>query len=71
MSKPVHTAKPQTSLASIIDNMCKFGVRALPVVDEQGKACGLITAFDILRILLNSSTDITSEENTPQAKPLE
>jgi CBS domain-containing protein len=63
MSKPIHTAKPKTSLASVIDNMCKFGVRALPVLDEQGKVCGLITAFDILRILINANTNTSSIEN--------
>lgn len=71
MSKPVHTAKPETSLASVIDNMCKFGVLALPVVDEQGKVRGLITAFDILRILLNTVTNTSPVENISQPTPSE
>jgi CBS domain-containing protein len=53
MSKPVRIVGTETSLATVIDNICKFGVRALPVVDEQDQVQGLITAFDILRILLN------------------
>jgi len=53
-TRPVHTIRPNTSLAAIMENMCQFGVRALPVTDERGKVQGLVTAFDIFRVLLSS-----------------
>jgi len=58
MSRPVRTIKPQASLAAVIENMRKFGGRCLPVVDQQGKVQGLVTAFDIFKVL--STLDISS-----------
>ena len=55
MSKPVHTIRAETSLAGIMDNMSRFGVRCLPVVDDQDKVQGLVTVFDIFKVLLKSS----------------
>jgi len=54
MSKPVRTIRPEAPLATIIENMCQFGGRGLPVADEQGKVQGLVTVFDIFRTLLNT-----------------
>lgn len=70
MSRPVRTARPETSLATMMENMCRFGGRALPVVDEQGKVLGLVTVFDLFRTLLNTCTDISTVGKTPQAPPL-
>ena len=50
MSRPVRTVKPETPLSDIIGNMCQFGGCALPVVDQQGKVQGLVTAFNILKV---------------------
>lgn len=58
MSKLVHTIKPQASVAAAIENMCKFGGGCLPVVDQQGKVQGLVTAFDIFKVL--STADIST-----------
>jgi len=54
MSRPVRTIRPDAPLAAIIDNMCRFGGRGLPVADEQGKVHGLVTVFDIFQTLLNT-----------------
>jgi len=59
MSRPVRTVKPDTSLAAIMENMCQFGQRALPVIDQQGKVQGLVTVFDIFQALLNNNTTST------------
>ncbi len=71
MNKPVRTVGMETSLAAVIENMSRFGVRALPVVDEQGTVQGLITVFDIFRVLLNTGPSISTIENVPQATPSE
>jgi CBS domain-containing protein len=58
MSKSVHIVRPEKPLAIVMENMCRFGVRALPVVDQQGKVEGLITVFDIFKSLLQKNDDV-------------
>jgi CBS domain-containing protein len=70
MSRPVRTITPEMSLVTIMDIMCRFGGRALPVVDEQGKVQGLVTAFDIFRILLDTGADFSIVGKTAQGPPL-
>jgi CBS domain-containing protein len=71
MSRPVRTISPEAPLATIIENMCRFGGRGLPVVDEQGKVQGLVTVFDIFRTLLNTSEDISAVGKTAEAPALQ
>jgi predicted transcriptional regulator len=52
MSKPVHIVKPETHLPNVMENMCRFGLLCLPVVDKQGKVQGLVTEADIFKVLL-------------------
>ncbi|MHC4104042.1 MAG: CBS domain-containing protein [Planctomycetota bacterium] len=54
MSKPAHIVKPETPLANVMENMCRFGLLCLPVVDQQGKVQGLVTEADIFKVLLQS-----------------
>ena len=70
MSRPVRTIKPETPLAVIMENMCRSGQRALPVVDQQGKVQGLVTIFDIFKTLLKSNPNISTEGKTPEGPPL-
>jgi len=70
MSRPVRTVRPETPLATIIENMCQFGGRGLPVVDEQGKVQGLVTVFDIFRALLNAGADVSTTGKTSEAPVL-
>jgi CBS domain-containing protein len=71
MSRPVRTVRPEAPLATIIQNICRFGGRGLPVVDEQGKVQGLVTVFDIFRTLLNTSEDISAVGKTAEAPALQ
>ena len=70
MSRPVRTVKPETSLASIMENMRQAGLRGLPVMDQQGKIQGLVTVFDIFKVLLGEVSEVASVGKTPQAPPL-
>jgi CBS domain-containing protein len=70
MSRPVRTIKPETPLATIIENICRFGGRSLPVVDEEGKVQGLITVFNIFRTLLNTSANVSAIGKTAEAPAL-
>jgi CBS domain-containing protein len=67
MSRPVHTIKPGTSLAAIMEHMSQFRGRCLPVTDEQGNVQGLVTTFDIFQTLLKSSSNTPAEDQTAQA----
>ena len=66
MSRPVHTIKPDTSLADIMEIMCRFGCRCLPVINKKGKVEGTVTVFDIFRVL-NESLHIETAGKTLQA----
>ena len=67
MSRPVHTIKPETSLAAIMEHMSQFRGRCLPVTDEKGNVQGLVTTFDIFQTLLQSNSNTCSEGQTDQA----
>jgi CBS domain-containing protein len=62
MSGPVRTTKLQTSLATIMEQMGRFRVRCLPVLDEEGNVRGLVTAFDVFQTLLKSNSNTCSTE---------
>jgi len=70
MSRPVRTVRPETPLVTIIENVCRFGGRGLPVVDEQGKVQGLVTVFDIFRTLLNTGENVSAVGKTVEAPAL-
>jgi CBS domain-containing protein len=70
MTRPVQTVRPETSLMAITENLCRLGRRCLPVVDRGGKVQGLITVFDIFKVLLNTDPNITTVGKTLQAPPL-
>lgn len=59
MTRPVRTINPQTSLEVVMEDMCRHRLRCLPVVNAQGKVEGVVTAFDIFKVLLNTSSDIS------------
>ena len=58
MSKPTCTVTPETPLSAIMEHICKAGRLCLPVVDQQGKVQGLVTVFDIFKVLLKRSRRI-------------
>lgn len=70
MTRPVRTVTPDTTLAKVMEQMCRSGGRCLPVIDKQGQALGLITVFDIFKTLLEQDSEIKIEGKTPQGPPL-
>jgi len=66
MTSTVHTIAPETSLATIIENMCRLGVRCLPVVEPKGKVQGLVTVFDIFRALLKHNLNVSNTSGDTQ-----
>jgi predicted transcriptional regulator len=55
MSKATCTVTPETPLSAIMEHICKAGRLCLSVVDQQGKVQGLVTVFDIFKVLLKRS----------------
>ena len=62
MKEAVCMKAEQTGLAEIVKEMCRLRRYAVCMVDQDGLAGGLITAFDVLKVLLNHNTN-TSAEN--------
>ncbi|MBC7954220.1 MAG: CBS domain-containing protein [Rhodospirillaceae bacterium] len=56
MSTPVLTASGEMSLRQAIDRMYEARVSSIIGVDEQGRAVGILTERDLLRILSTSGT---------------
>jgi len=71
MSRPVRTIKPETSLATIMENMRQLGVLCLPVVDQQSKVQGLVAEVNIFKALLKlkSSPNISTSGEVRQGQP--
>jgi CBS domain-containing protein len=44
-----YTARPETDLDDAARIMFRFGLRDLPIVDEDGRLCGIISNLDVVR----------------------
>ena len=62
MSTPVVTARADESLAHAAGRMVERGLKRLPVVDAEGRLCGLLSRVDILRT-------VTGQAAKPESAP--
>lgn len=60
MSAEVETVSRTDSLDSALFSMRDHGVRRVPVLDEQGGVCGLLSLDDLL-VLLSSELSLTAQ----------
>jgi acetoin utilization protein AcuB len=69
MTRTIHTIKPDTPLNEILIHMCDFGIRCLPVINQNNKVEGIITVFDIFKAMIkNSNINVTGKTfETPQS----
>ncbi len=67
MSRPVRTVTPETPLATVMQNMCQYAGRCLPVVNAEGKTVGCTTVFDIFKALLDEHADSPTAGKPAQA----
>ena len=63
MSRLVRTIGPQASVAAAVESMCRSGGGCLPVVDQQGQVLGLVTAFDIFKVLSTPGVSSAGESS--------
>jgi CBS domain-containing protein len=69
MTSSPHTVKQEEGLYDCINAMHDAGVRRIPVVDQQGKAVGIVSFGDILKILskeFNSLVGTTTRPLVPE-----
>lgn len=55
MKHPVLTASPTESVRELAHAMFTEHVGCMPIVDDAGQLCGIVTRSDILRVLLNEA----------------
>ncbi len=70
MSRPVRTVGPDTSLAKMMEMICRHGGRCLPVVGAEGGVQGIVTIYDILVRVLNADGSFSWKGAAPPAPPL-
>ncbi len=72
MSRPVRTVTTETSMLVIMESMRRFGLRAMPVINQQGEVEGIVTVFDIFKALTENNTDtFTVGKDANTAPPLQ
>src|SRR5689334_12957653 len=60
MSKPVISITSSSSLKDAIETMQLKGIRRLPIIEQDGKLVGIITARDIFKIIIKNQGTISS-----------
>lgn len=70
MSRPVRTVRSDSTLWNLVKAMSDFGVRCFPIIDNDGKVKGTVTAFDVFNALLADSQNAPASGKTSQAPPL-
>ncbi len=57
---PLHSALIAESFDDVLAKMRKHGVRRLPIIDANGKLCGLVSLDDMLVLLGNEMADVAA-----------
>jgi CBS domain-containing protein len=54
MSSPVVTTTPEMAIREVMDTMTERRIRHLPVTDEKGALCGIVSIGDVVNALRDS-----------------
>jgi CBS domain-containing protein len=60
MSTHLATARIDEDVFSMIETMKTYGVSRLPLVDEHGSLCGIVTAKNLFQILSHGLNDLAN-----------
>lgn len=74
MEKDVISCRPTDSGRHIASQLTKFNIGSLPVVDENGSLAGLVSEFDLLKVLMEGrelNTVLAEEIMTRDLKVVE
>ena len=70
MSSPVITVTPEDDVADALDKMEENQVRRVPVVDDSGACCGMITQADIARAASEGDiAELVRDVSQPKDRP--
>lgn len=61
MSAPARTIEPERTVAEAAARMLDAGVNRLPVVDGDGRLCGLVSRADLVRAFVRTDAEIQRE----------
>jgi magnesium transporter len=53
VSEPLITVQAQADVGTVVDLIHKYNLSALPVIDEEGHLLGIVTADDVLELVIN------------------
>lgn len=67
MTAPVRCATPEMSIEALTGMFLETGISAVPVVDGDGKAVGIVSKTDVLRAYYEGNDDYVMEP--PEANP--
>lgn len=56
-----YTARPDTAMDDAARIMFRFGLRDLPIVDEEGRLCGIISNLDVVRSHFERATPVKAD----------
>lgn len=56
-----YTARPDTAMDDAARIMFRYGLRDLPIVDEEGRLCGVLSNLDVVRSHFERATPIKAE----------
>lgn len=60
MTSDLHTATPDVGLYEAAQRMREHDVRRLPICDDDGALCGIITADDVIELLADEHQQLAS-----------
>lgn len=68
MSSPVITVKPSTDVDDCCDTMEEHQIRRVPVVDDSGSCCGMVSQADIAKhASARKTAEVVKEVSRPSA----
>lgn len=69
MSRPVITVSPDADLDEVCEQMEAHQIRRIPVVDENGVCCGMVSQADIARVAAPRDTaEVVREISRPSSE---
>lgn len=69
MSRPARTVRNDASVQTAARLLARYDVKRLPVVDEDGYLCGIVSRRDVLRVYLRSDADIAQRVERDVLRP--
>lgn len=61
MTSPAYTTTPNTPVVLAARDMDRYGVKRLPVVDEDGKLLGIVSRRDLIRVFVRNDAEIAEQ----------